>query len=256
MKVAILAGGLGTRLAEETEAVPKPMVTVGGKPILWHIMKLYAARHYEDFVIALGYKGEVIKRYMVEYLNLETNLTVDMRAGTIDRLGEKTDNWRVELIDTGLPTNTGGRIKRLEPYLAKDGTFFLTWGDGVSDLDLDELLAFHKAHGKLCTLTAVRPPARFGHLELDGDRISEFSEKPQTGEGWINGAFFVCEPQIFDYIEGDDTQWEHAPLENLAKDGELMAYSYSGFWQCMDTVRDRKLLEKLWESGEAPWKVW
>ena len=256
MKVAILAGGLGTRLAEETESVPKPMVTVGGKPILWHIMKLYAARHHEDFVIALGYKGEVIKRYMVEYLNLETNLTVDMRAGTIDRHGEKTDNRRVELIDTGLPTNTGGRIKRLEPYLANDGTFFLTWGDGVSDLDLDELLAFHKAHGKLCTLTAVRPPARFGHLELDGDRISEFSEKPQTGEGWINGAFFVCEPQVFDYIEGDDTQWEHAPLENLAKDGELMAYSYSGFWQCMDTVRDRKLLEKLWESGEAPWKVW
>ena len=256
MKVAILAGGLGTRLAEETEAVPKPMVTVGGKPILWHIMKLYAARNYTDFVIALGYKAEVIKRYMVEYCNLETDLTVDMRAGTVNRHGGKIDNWRVELIDTGVPTATGGRIKRLEPYLAKDGTFFLTWGDGVSDLDLDELLAFHKAHGKLCTLTAVRPPARFGHLELDGDRISEFSEKPQTGEGWINGAFFVCEPKVFDYIEGDDTQWEHAPLENLAKDGELMAYSYSGFWQCMDTVRDRKLLEKLWESGEAPWKVW
>lgn len=256
MKVAILAGGLGTRLAEETEAVPKPMVTVGGRPILWHIMKLYAHAGFADFVIALGYKAEVIKRYMVEYANLESDLTVDTSTGSVERHDAGRDDWRVELIDTGLPTATGGRIKRLAPYLRDDGTFFLTWGDGVSDLDLHELLAFHRAHGRLCTLTAVRPVARFGHLELDGDRITEFTEKPQTGEGWINGAFFVCEPEVFDYIEGDDTQFELEPLQRLAKDGQLMAHRYGGFWQCMDTVRDRKLLEKLWDSGDAPWKVW
>ncbi|MFZ4584598.1 MAG: glucose-1-phosphate cytidylyltransferase [Acidimicrobiia bacterium] len=257
MKTAILAGGLGTRLSEETEALPKPMVTVGGRPILWHIMKLYAQRGFNDFVIALGYKGEVIKRYMVEYANLASNLTVDLRSGDVERHDSShSDDWRVELIDTGLPTNTGGRILRLAPYLREDGRFFLTWGDGVSDIDLQALLDFHKSHGKLCTLTAVRPVARFGHIEIDGDQITEFTEKPQTGEGWINGAFFVCEPEVFDYIEGDDTQFEHEPLRNLAKDGQLMAYRYGGFWQCMDTVRDRKLLEKLWDSGEAPWKVW
>lgn len=256
MKVAILAGGLGTRLAEETESVPKPMVTVGGRPILWHIMKLYASRGFNDFTVALGYKQEVVKRYFVEYANLASDLRVDLSQGQVERLDGDLDDWKVALVDTGLSTATGGRIKRLQPYLADDGTFFLTWGDGVCDIDLHALYDFHKAHGKLCTLTAVRPVARFGHLELDGDRIVEFDEKPQTGEGWINGAFFVCEPGIFDYIEGDDTQFEHAPLRNLAKDGELMAHRYHGFWQCMDTVRDRKLLEKLWESGDAPWKVW
>ncbi|MCZ7525026.1 MAG: glucose-1-phosphate cytidylyltransferase [Acidimicrobiia bacterium] len=255
MRVAILAGGLGTRLAEETETIPKPMVTIGGKPILWHIMKTYANAGFQDFVVALGYKGEVIKRYMVEYCSLASDIKVTLSDGTVELHDGERDDWTVELIDTGLMTATGGRIKRLAPYL-DDGTFMLTWGDGVSDLDPDDLLAFHRSHGKLCTLTAVRPPARFGHLTLDGERIVEFSEKPQTGEGWINGAFFVCEPEIFDYIEGDDTQFEHAPLETLAKDGQLMAYRYDGFWQCMDTLRDRKLLEKLWETGQAPWKVW
>jgi glucose-1-phosphate cytidylyltransferase len=255
VKVGILAGGLGTRLAEETEVLPKPMVEIGGKPILWHIMRSYAHFGHKDFAIALGYKGETIKRYMVEYCSLATDLTVRLADGTVELHDGEREDWTVELIDTGFGTATGGRIKRLARCF-DDGTFMLTWGDGVSDLDLDDLLAFHRAHGKLATLTAVRPPARFGHMELDGARVVEFSEKPQTGEGWINGAFFVLEPGIFDYIEGDQTQFELEPLENLAKDGQLMAYQYSGFWQCMDTLRDKKLLERLWDAGEAPWKVW
>jgi glucose-1-phosphate cytidylyltransferase len=255
MKVGILAGGLGTRLAEETEALPKPMIEIGGKPMLWHIMKQYAHHGFSDFVIALGYKGEVIKRYMVEYCSLASNLTVHLGEGRVELHEGERENWTAELIETGLYTATAGRIKRLAPYL-DGGTFLLTWGDGVSDLDLEDLLAFHRSHGRLATLTAVRPPARFGHMELENDVVTEFSEKPQTGEGWINGAFFVLEPEVFDYIEGDDTQWEREPLENLAKDGQLMAYRYSGFWQCMDTLRDKKTLERLWETGEAPWKVW
>jgi glucose-1-phosphate cytidylyltransferase len=255
MKVAILAGGLGTRLAEETETKPKPMVEIGNRPILWHIMKQYTHHGFEDFVVALGYKGEHIKRWMVDYVSLTSDLVVRGREGTVEAHEPGCEEWTVSLVDTGQPTATGGRIKRLEPHL-RDGTFMLTWGDGVSDIDLSALLAFHRGHGRLATLTAVRPPARFGHLELDGDRIAEFSEKPQAGEGWINGAFFVLEPGIFDYIAGDDTQWEREPLEALAKDGELMAYRHHGFWQCMDTVRDKKLLEQLWDDGAAPWKVW
>jgi glucose-1-phosphate cytidylyltransferase len=258
MKVAILAGGLGSRISEETEIKPKPMVEIGGRPILWHIMKHYAHHGYRDFVVALGYKGEVIKRYMVEYASLHSDLTVDLRAGKVRRNGNgngsEPDDWTVDLIETGQETATGGRIKRLAPHVG-EGTFMLTWGDGVSNIDLDRLLAFHRAHGKLATLTAVRPPARFGHLELDGDRIGEFSEKPQIGEGWINGAFFVLEPGVFDYIDGDATQWEREPLERLAKDGQLMAYRHEDFWQCMDTIRDKKLLEELWKDG-APWRTW
>lgn len=256
MKVGILAGGLGTRLAEETETKPKPMVEIGGKPIIWHIMMHYAHFGFKDFVIALGYKGEVIKKYMADYCSLNSNLTVSFRDGEIKAHGGYNLDWTVDLIETGAGTATGGRIKRLAPYLGQEGTFMLTWGDGVSDIDLRELLAFHRSHGKLATMTAVRPPARFGHLELDGDQIVEFSEKPQTREGWINGAFFVLEPEIFDYIDGDDTQWEKEPLERLAKDGQLMAYKHQSFWQCMDTIRDKKLLESLWQSGKAPWKQW
>jgi glucose-1-phosphate cytidylyltransferase len=256
MKVGILAGGHGTRLAEETEIKPKPMVEIGGRPILWHIMMHYSCFGHNEFVIALGYKGEVIKRYMVDYCSLHSNLTVNLKAGRVDL--HDTDgiqDWTINLIDTGLNTMTGGRIKRLQPYMGNE-TFMLTWGDGVSTVDLDRLLAFHRAHGRLITMTAVRPPARYGHMEFDGDRIREFTEKPQTAEGWINGAFFVAEPQVFDYIDGDDTQFEKEPLERLAADGELMAYKHDGFWQCMDTLRDKYVLEKLWESGQAPWKSW
>ena len=256
MKVGILAGGLGTRLAEETESKPKPMVEIGGRPILWHIMRHYYHYGFKDFAIALGYKGEAIKKYMVDYCSLKSDkLTVDLKTGAVQVQGGNYLDWTVELIETGLYTNTGGRIKRLIPHMGNQ-TFMLTWGDGVSDLNLQELLAFHRSHGKLATMTTVRPPARFGLPVLDGDRVVEFSEKPQIKEGWINGAFFVLEPEVFDYIEGDDTQWEKEPMERLAADGQLMAYRYTGFWQCMDTLRDKRRLESLWQSGNAPWKIW
>jgi glucose-1-phosphate cytidylyltransferase len=255
MKVAILAGGLGTRLAEETEVRPKPMVEIGGQPILWHIMKHYAHYGYNEFVIALGYKGEYIKRWMREFCALHSNMTVKTGTGDIILHDKNQTNWTVDLVNTGLNTATGGRIKRLAPWIGS-GAFMLTWGDGVSDINLHALLRFHRSHGKLATLTAVRPPARFGHLEFEGDQVLKFTEKPQTSEGWINGAFFVLEPGIFDYVENDDTQWEKEPLERLAEDGQLMAYRHTSFWQCMDTIRDKKLLEKLWHQGNSPWKVW
>ncbi len=255
MKAVILAGGVGTRLSEETQLRPKPMVEIGGKPILWHIMKYYAHSGFTDFLIALGYKSEYIKRYMIDYCSLTSDLTVTLKDGGVVRHDGARDDWSVSLVETGIKTQTGGRIKRLSPLLA-DGTFMLTWGDGVSNIDLHALLAFHRSHGRLVTITAVRPPARFGHLELRGDEVSEFSEKPQTGEGWINGAFFVVEPEALEYIDGDDTHWEREPLERLAKEGQLMAYRHYSFWQCMDTLRDRKLLDQLWASGQAPWKVW
>jgi len=255
MKVGILAGGVGSRLAEETQVKPKPMVEIGGRPILWHIMMHYAHYGFKEFVIALGYKGEVIKKYMVDYCSLNSNITVHLQTGEVRIHDAYKVDWTVELVDTGMSTLTGGRIKRLAPYLGNQ-TFMLTWGDGVSDVNLHDLLAFHRSHGKLATMTAVRPPARFGHIELDGDKVAEFSAKPQTREGWINGAFFVLEPGVFDYIDGDDTQWEREPLERLAADGQLMAYHHTSFWQCMDTLRDKRLLEDLWQSGNAPWKIW
>jgi glucose-1-phosphate cytidylyltransferase len=255
MKVAILAGGSGTRLAEETDVKPKPMVEIGGKPILWHILMHYSSYGFNEFAIALGYKGEYIKKFMVDYCSLNSNLTVNMRSGEVKMHGGQTADWITHLVDTGQNTQTGGRIKRLAPYLGNH-TFMLTWGDGVSNIDLRELLAFHRSHGKLATLSAVRPPARFGHLDLDGARVEEFSEKPQTREGWINGAFFVLEPEIFDYIEDDSTHFERGPLEHLAREGQLMAYKHEGFWQCMDTIRDKRLLESLWDAGSAPWATW
>ena len=255
MKVAILAGGVGSRLAEETEIKPKPMVEIGGKPILWHIMMHYSYYDFKDFVIALGYKGEVIKKYMLDYSSLNRDLTIEMSTGKVTMNAGVTSDWRVELINTGQNTLTGGRIKRLAPLLGAK-TFMLTWGDGVSNVDLRRLLAFHKSHGKLATLTAVRPTARFGHIEMRGDQVVEFSEKPQTAEGWISGAFFVLEPQIFDYIDGDDTQWEKEPMERLAIDGQLMAYRHESFWQCMDTLREKRYLESLWATGNAPWRLW
>ena len=255
MKVAILAGGRGSRLAEETHIKPKPMVEIGGQPILWHIMMHYAHYGHRHFLIALGYKGEVIKKYMVDYCSLNSNLTVKMRTGEVEEHGGYKPDWTVDLIDTGIPTMTGGRIKRLQPYVGNE-TFMLTWGDGVSDVDLRELLRFHRSHGKLATMTVVRPPARYGHIEMDNERIVEFTEKPQTSEGWINGAFFILEPEVFDYIEGDATMWEKEPLERLATEGQLMAYRHTSFWQCMDTLREKHILETMWQSGKPPWKVW
>lgn len=254
-KVAILAGGLGTRLAEETETKPKPMVEIGGQPILWHIMNHYAHYGFNEFIIALGYKGEYIKRWAREFSSLSSNMTVRTRTGEVELHGASGTDWKLDLIDTGLQTMTGGRIKRLQPWVG-NGTFMLTWGDGVSDVNLHALLDFHYTHGKLATLTAVRPPARYGHLEFEGNRIVRFTEKPQTAEGWINGAFFVLEPGIFDYIDGDDTMWEQEPLQRLAADGQLMAYQHASYWQCMDTIREKHLLQKLWDQGSAPWKVW
>jgi len=255
MKVGILAGGKGTRLAEETQIRPKPMVEIGGRPILWHIMRHYAHYGHREFAIGLGYKGDVIKKYMVESAAVHGDLSVNMRTGAVTAHSTDAPDWDVDLIDTGDETMTGGRIKRLIPYLG-EGTFMLTWGDGVSDVDLDALLAFHRSHGKLVTLTTVRPPARYGHLVFDGDRVVEFSEKPQTGEGWINGAFFVMEPEVAEFIEGDSTQFEHEPMERLAAEGQLMAYKHESFWQCMDTLREKHILETLWDSGRPPWNVW
>lgn len=256
MKTVILCGGLGTRLAEETGLRPKPMVGVGGHPILWHILNLYGHHQHKDFVLALGYKGEVIKEYFLNYYSLDSDLRVDLSSGSVEHIRPSRRDWRLELVDTGAESMTGGRLHRLEPLLRPEGSFMLTYGDGLCDIDIDQLVAFHRAHGKLATVTAVRPPARFGGMVFDGDRVVEFLEKPQTGEGWINGGFFVFEPQVFDYLNGDATVLEGSPLENLARDGQLMAYKHEGFWQCMDTVRDRQLLEGLWSSGRAPWKKW
>ena len=256
MKVVILAGGLGTRLAEETVIKPKPMVEIGDQPILWHLMKSYAAHGFEDFAICLGYKGEVIKKFFFDFYRTNRDATVDLGRGTIDYHGDEPEKWCVDLVDTGRDTMTGGRLHRLETMLADDGTFMLTYGDGLCDVNIVDLLAFHRSHGKLVTMTAVRPPARFGTMVFDGDRVAEFEEKPQTGEGWINGGFFVMEPEVFGYLNGDSTVLEIEPLENLAKDGQLMAFRHEGFWQCMDTLRDKKRLESIWASGGVPWKKW
>jgi glucose-1-phosphate cytidylyltransferase len=255
MKVVILAGGLGTRLSEETEIKPKPMVEIGGRPILWHIMKHYSHHGHREFVIALGYRGEVVKRYFLEYANSIGNLSLSLRDGGAKRHGTQPEDWNVHLMDTGVQTMTGGRVKRVAPLL-RDGTFMMTYGDGVANVDLDKLLAFHKSHGRLATVTVVRPPARFGGVEFDGDRVTRFMEKPQIGEGWINGGYFVLEPAVLDYIAGDDIHFEREPLERLASEGQLMGYRHEAFWQCMDTLREKRLLESLWESANPPWKVW
>ena len=255
MKVVILAGGLGTRLAEETEARPKPMVTIGGRPILWHIMKHYAHSGFCEFVVALGYKGEIVKRYFMDYADLNGRLTLNLKNRTIERHDTHPEDWKVDLVETGIDTATGGRLKRLSGILS-EGPFMMTYGDGVSNVDVCKLLDFHRSHGHLATVTVVRPPARFGSLEFEGDRVSRFIEKPQLGEGWINGGFFVLEPGIFDYLSTDDMAFERQPLEQLASDGQLMAYRHESFWQSMDTLRDKRLLESLWEGGQAPWRTW
>lgn len=255
MKVAILAGGAGTRLNGETDAGPKPLVEIGGRPILWHILMHYAHHGFADFLIALGHRAQAIRDYIGDGATFATGVVA--AAGASEGMATRgTTNGRcaLQLVDTGLHTQTGGRLKRLAPLL--DDTFMLTWSDGLSDVDLRALLAFHRAHGRLATVTAVRPPPRFGRLTLDGDRVVAFAEKPPVTDVWINGAFFVLEPQVLDYIEGDATEWEREPMERLARDGQLMAYRHGSFWQCLDTPRDRAVLQQLWESGAPPWKVW
>ncbi|MBN1104273.1 MAG: glucose-1-phosphate cytidylyltransferase [Deltaproteobacteria bacterium] len=255
MPVVILCGGMGTRLAEQTEVRPKPLVEIGGRPILWHIMKHYSRYGFQEFVLALGYKGEQIKRYFLDFYALDRDFAVSLENGRVRTLSRnETESWQVHLVDTGQETLTGGRIKRLES-LIRGRTFMMTYGDGVGSVNLADLLSFHRAHGGLVTLTAVRPPARFGALDFDGNRIRHFKEKSTLQEGWINGGFFVIEPGALAHIQ-DDVMWEHGPMENLAREGQLYGYRHEGFWQCMDTLRDLKYLESLWEGGNPPWKTW
>ncbi len=255
MKVAILAGGLGTRLSEETTIKPKPMVEIGGKPMLWHIMNIYAAYGYNEFVIALGYKGEIIKDYFLNYHFRSRSLTIQLKTGNVSTHGDKGEDWIVHLLDTGADTNTGGRVKQVTEFIGNE-TFMLTYGDGVSNINIPCLIDFHKQQHKLVTITAVRPPARFGQMIIDDHCVTQFKEKPQIGEGWINGGFFVLEPGITKYIQDNGTAWEFESLERIAADGQLVAYQHEGFWQSMDTIRDVHFLEKLWQEGNAPWKLW
>ncbi len=258
MKVVILAGGLGTRLMEETEARPKPMVEIGGKPILWHIMKIYEAYGYDDFVLCLGYKAQSIKEYFLNYYLYNSDVSIDIEKNKVDVHFSNSESFKVTLVDTGLKTNTAGRIKKIQKYVEGE-TFMLTYGDGVADINIDDLVAFHKSHDKLATLTSIQTPGRFGNIEMDKDGVVQhFVEKPQGDGMWINGGFFVLDPGIFKYLEGDvdDVQWENKPLKEIANDGQLAAFKHSGFWKPMDALRDRIELEQLWNSGEAKWKIW
>ncbi len=256
MKAVILAGGLGTRISEESHLRPKPMIEIGGRPILWHIMNIYTVHGVTDFVICLGYRGHMIKEYFANYMLHASDVTVDARSGSITYHQNYAEPWRVTMVDTGEGTMTGGRLKRVGRYLDPDASFCMTYGDGVADIDISRLIEFHRAHGKLATVTAVAPPGRYGALMMDDDRVTDFTEKPPGGRGLINGGYFVLHPAVLDRIESDGTPWETAPLESLARDGELRAFRHDGFWQPMDTLRDKTTLEALWSSGEAPWKIW
>jgi glucose-1-phosphate cytidylyltransferase len=254
VKAVILAGGLGSRLSEETAVRPKPMVEIGGKPMLWHVMKIYSAHGINEFVICLGYKGYLIKEYFANYQLHTSDITFDLGEGTMDVHRSNTEPWRVTLIDTGDATMTGGRLRRVLDHVGDE--FCLTYGDGVADIDVSALIAFHREHGTICTVTAVQPPGRFGALELSGDLVESFEEKPRGDGGWMNGGFFVCSARVGDYITGDDTVWEQEPLRQLANSNQLSSYRHEGFWQAMDTLRDRNHLEALWQGGQAPWRVW
>ena len=253
MKVILLAGGRGSRISEQTDSIPKPMIEIGGKPILWHIMQIYANFSHNDFLIALGYKGEVIKDYFSRYHVLNSDFSVNLRSGKITPLRSETTDWDVTLVDTGVHSMTGGRVKRMKDFV-EEKACMLTYGDGLADINIDELLSFHKSHGRLLTVTAVHPGARFGELEIDGDDVLSFQEKPQVKQGWINGGYFVIEPDFFDFISDDMTILEREPLEEVARAGEMKAYKHDGFWHCMDTKRDRDNLELMWRSGKAPWQ--
>lgn len=254
MKVVILAGGYGTRLSEETEFLPKPMIEIGGKPLLWHLMKLCSTQGFNEFIVALGYKGEVIKRYFLHYRQLESNMHINLEKASVRTSGGVDENWKVDLIDTGRNTMTGGRLKRVGDLI--DSTIIFTYGDGLADVDLNRLVKFHRSHGKTATVTAVRPRPRFGLLRLSGDNVLSFSEKPRDSDEWINGGFFVLEPEALNYIDGDSTSWEREPCERLTKDGELVAYRHNGYWQCVDTLHELKLLRDDWNTGAAGWKIW
>jgi glucose-1-phosphate cytidylyltransferase len=255
MKVAILAGGLGTRLSEETTLKPKPMVEIGGKPVLWHIMKIYSSFGFNEFVIALGYKGEIIKDYFLNYHYQTHSLTIDLKTNQISVLDGENDPWTVHLLDTGSDTNTGGRVKQVAQFIGNE-PFMLTYGDGVANINIPSLLETHRRLKRLATVTAVHPPARFGEILFDQELVSTFAEKPQLGDSWINGGFFVLEPQIAQYIENNDTLWEGEPMEKLVNEKQLAIYQHDGFWQCMDSIRDVRTLENHWNSGNAPWKIW
>mgnify|MGYP003672133027 CR=1 FL=1 len=256
MKAVILAGGLGTRLSEETTLKPKPMVEIGGRPILWHIMKLYSTHGINDFVICCGYKGYLIKEYFANYFLHMSDVTFHTASGEMEVHRKKAEDWRVTLVDTGEESMTGGRLKRVKDYLKDEEAFCFTYGDGVSDVDITAEIAFHKAHGKLATILAVQPPGRYGALKMDGDSVGGFTEKPKGQGGWINGGFFVLSPKVIDYIDGDSSHWEVKPLQQIAEAGELQAFKHEGFWQPMDTLREKNMLEDLWDAGKAPWKTW
>lgn len=256
MKVLLLAGGFGTRLSEETNVIPKPMVEIGGKPILWHIMKMYAEHGFNEFVLLLGYKSYLIKEYFANYFLHNTDFTIDLHSNTLETHHNNTEDWKVTLLDTGLKTMTGGRLKRAKDFIGNE-PFLFTYGDGVSNVNITEAFNYHKNHGKLITMTSVQPAGRYGAMTItENDQVTSFKEKPKGDGGYINGGFFVCQPEVLDYIDGDDQMFENEPLEQLAKDGELMTYKHHGFWQCMDTLRDKRYLEALWEKNEAHWKTW
>jgi glucose-1-phosphate cytidylyltransferase len=256
MKAVILAGGFGSRLSEETVLRPKPMVEIGGRPILWHIMNIHAAHGITEFIIALGYKAEIVKDYFLNFYAFNNDISIDLASGKTTIHDGNQPNWTIHLVDTGLHTQTGGRLKRVAKWLSPNETFMFTYGDGVTDLDLGALIRFHKSHGGLATVTTVRPPSRFGRIAFDGVKVSDFYEKPEAGEGWINGGYFVLNTKAIDYIDGDDTVWERGPVEQLARDGQLMGYQHDGFWSCMDTLKEKNMLEDLWNTGQSPWKIW
>lgn len=256
MKAVILAGGFGTRLSEETAVRPKPMVEIGGKPILWHIMNICGAHGIDEFIVAVGYKAEVIKEYFLNFYAINNDITVDLSTGETTIHGRNGPRWKIHIVDTGLATQTGGRLRRLKGLLDGDESFLFTYGDGVADINIAELLAFHRSHGKLATVTTVRSPARFGRIAFEDNRVTRFYEKPEAAEGWINGGYFVLHPRAIDYIKDDQTIWEREPIERLARDGELMGHKHYGFWSCMDTLKEKHTLDELWSSGNPPWKVW